>query len=155
MLGNNARSTKFKRIYVPLIIENQIGGTFGGRYYLPENPELEKKTITGIQVHLGDSLGDGDISVPNATILLATQAENVPAANPVVPISYLTIYDADGSEKLLNFPINGLFNQDPARRFQRIPFIHGKINIPKSYIFIVQTTQVPKVLGYSITFFYN
>jgi len=153
MLGNNPRSTKFKRIFVPFQRDNDLNSVITGRYYLPENPELEKKTITAIQIHFG---GD-DISIDNSTILQAVPAFNIGSWSGISLTSFLTLYEQDGSEKLSNFPVYGLFNQVIGRPIQRIPFIHGKINIPKSYIFFpAQAAAITTaVVGFSITFFYN
>lgn len=152
MLGNNPKSTKFKRIFVPFQRDNDLNSVITGRYYFPENPELEKKTITGIQIHFG---GD-DISIDNATILQSVPAFNIGSWSGISLASFLTLYAEDGSEKLSNFPVYGLYNQIPTR-FQRIAFIPGKINIPKSYIFFPgQAAAITTaVVGYSITFFYN
>jgi hypothetical protein len=119
MLGNNAKSSKFKRVYVPLTRDNTLTSPFGGRYYFPEDPELERKTITGIQIHLGGA-GVGDISQDNSKILLGTISENIIEVNPLNKVSFLTLYADDGSEKLSNFPIYGLFNQNIGRQIQRI-----------------------------------
>ena len=151
MLGNNAQSAKFRRIFVPFQRDNDLNSIITGRYFFPANPELENKDITGIQVHFGDD----DISINNSTILQGVVTSNLGSWSGVVNLSFLTLYTDEGDEKLSNFPVYGLYNQGAG--FQRINIIPGKINIPKSYIYFVGTAAAitTTVVGFSITFFYN
>lgn len=151
MLGNNPKSTKFKRIFVPFQRDNDLNSVITGRYYFPENPELEKKNIVGIQVHFGTD----DISLNNQTTVLGVPTVNIGTWSGFANLAFLTLYSDTGDEKLTNFPVYGLYNQ--GANFSRINFISGKINIPKSYIFLVgQAAAVTTaIVGFSITFFYN
>ena len=151
MLGNNPKSLKFKRIFVPFQRDNDLNSPITGRYYFPENPELEKKNITGIQVHFGDD----DISINNSTILQGVFTSNLGSWSGASNQSFLTLYTDEGDEKLSNFPIYGLYNQGAG--FQRISIIPGKINVPKSYIYFAgfASAITTTIVGFSITFFYN
>ena len=151
MLGNNAKSAKFRRIFVPFARDNNLNSILTGRYFFPENPELETKNITGIQIHFGDE----DISINNSTILQGVPTSNLGSWSGASNLSFLTLYTDEGDEKLSNFPVYGLYNQGVG--FQRINIIPGKINIPKSYIYFVGTAAAitTAIVGFSITFFYN
>jgi hypothetical protein len=151
MLGNNAKSAKFRRIFVPFARDNNLNSIITGRYFFPENPELERKNITGIQIHFGDE----DISINNSTILQGVPTANLGSWSGAANLSFLTLYTDEGDEKLSNFPAYGLYNQGTG--FQRINIIPGKINIPKSYIYFVGTAAAitTSIVGFSITFFYN
>jgi hypothetical protein len=151
MLGNNAKSAKFRRIFVPFARDSNLNSIISGRYFFPENPELERKNITGIQIHFGDE----DISLNNSTILQGVPTANLGSWSGASNLSFLTLYTKEGEEKLSNFPVYGLYNQGAT--FQRINIIPGEINIPKSYIYFVGTAAAitTAVVGFSITFFYN
>jgi len=151
MLGNNAQSAKFRRIFVPFQRDNDLNSIITGRYFFPANPELENKNITGIQIHFGSD----DITINNSTILQGVVTSNLGSWSGAVNLSFLTLYTDEGDEKLSNFPVYGLYNQGAG--FQRIHIIPGKINIPKSYIYFVGTAAAitTTVVGFSITFFYN
>jgi hypothetical protein len=150
MLGNNKKAVKFKRIFVPFQRDNDLNSPITGRYYLPDTPDLEKKDIVGIQIHFG---GD-DISIPNRTILGGVPSGNIGTWSGFVQASFFTLYADTNEEKLLNFPVYGLYNASP--RFSRIIPINGKVKIAQSYISTpaVAAPVTTAVLGFSITFFH-
>lgn len=149
MLGNNQRSTKVKSIQVPL-----ADTSISGKWFLPENPELEKKTIVGISVSFSGASGDIAQNLPFYT---GAQQNIVLAKNQILSrSSFLTLYSADGSEMVSNFPINPLFNDNGSNKNRIVP-ITGKINVRNSYIFI-QGSKIPpanRVIVIWINFYYN
>jgi hypothetical protein len=152
MLGNNKQSVKIKRIFVPLTREGQTN-TLTGRYYFPENPELEKKIIVGIECHLANP--GADISINNfpKTSTTTPFEENVNSGQ--ADMLYLTLFDENNNEKISNFPIVPLWNY--ANKIKRIHPITGKISTRKSFIeyMSVRPGNPQITLGLSITFYYN
>ena len=150
MLGNNTKAVKFKRIFVPFTRDNNLNSPITGRYYLPDNPDLEKKNIVGIQIHFGGE----DISIQNRTILGGVPSVNLGTWSGFVLGSFFTLYSDTNEEKLLNFPVYGLYNASP--KFSRILPINGKVKIAQSYISTpaVAAPVTTAVVGFSITFFH-
>lgn len=150
MLGNNSKAVKFKRIFVPFQRDNDLGSPITGRYYFPENPDLEKKNIVGIQIHFGGQ----DISIQNRTILGGVPSFNIGSWSGFSQLCFLTLYSDTNEEKLLNFPVSGLYNA--SAKFSRILPINGKIKIAQSYISTpaVAAAVPTAIVGFSITFFH-
>lgn len=148
MLGNNQKSRKIKSIQVPL---NDT--SISGKWFLPENPELEKKSIVGLSVSFSGASGDITQDLPFFT---GSNQNAVLNKNQALSKgSFLTLYSADGSEMLSNFPINPLFNDNGNNKNRIVP-ITGKINVRNSYIF-VQGSKIPpagRVVVIWINFYY-
>lgn len=100
MYGNNLQATKFRRIIIPLF--DQTGNKNpGSKYYFPDNPEIDKYFITGIEAHLGnDIVNDGDINI-NVGLRPVTAAD--------AKQMYVSIYAEDNSEKNYLIPLLSLF----------------------------------------------
>jgi len=145
MLGNNQTTNKVKSILVP------INGDAAGRYFLPENPEIEKYTIVGLSVSLS-APNLGDIS----RITPYTEGNNVVRIvrenSSLAERSTLTLYSKDKSILLYNFPIKALFNRNSATN-NRIYPITGKISTRNSYISI--SGRIALLSGTAETFFLN
>jgi hypothetical protein len=148
MLGNNQKSAKVKSIQV--VLEDT---SISGKWFLPENPELEKKTIVGLSASFGGATGD-----ITSNVSYYSQGQQLVILNKNQAISkssFLTLYSADNSEMLSNFPINPLFNDDGNKKNRIVP-ITGKINVRKSYIFI-EGAKIPpanRVVAIWLNFFY-
>ena len=100
MFGNNLASNKFRRLIVQL--KDQNGNKVPGqKYFFPDDPEIDRYFITGIEVHLGtDIVNDGDLQViDNPRPITAADAAQM----------YATIYSPDNSEKNYNIPLLSLF----------------------------------------------
>ena len=152
MLGNNICTNKFKRIYIPLVRDNDPTGNIYGRYYLPENPELEDKIITGVQVNFG---GD-TISLNNANYILGNTTVNLGSFSGAVDLFFLTLYDNTKNEKIKNMPVRSLANLPTSNKDGKIFPLYGKINIPNSYLetFAFAASVPGNIFGFSITFYY-
>lgn len=150
MLGNNKKSVKFRRIFVPFQRDNDLSSPISGRYYFPDNPDLEKKNIVGIQIHFGGQ----DISIQNRTILGGVPSVNIGNWSGFSQSCFLTLYSDTNEEKLLNFPVASLYNADT--NFSRIMPINGKVKIAQSYIStpLVASGITTAVIGFSVTFFH-
>jgi hypothetical protein len=148
MYGNNITSARIKTVLVPL-----TDTSISGRWYLPENPDLEKYNIVGLSVSFSGASGDITQNPPlyfgpdQAVILSKTQT--------LSRSSFLTLYCKDGTEMLANFPINPLYN-DPTTNKPKIYPITGKISVRKSYIFI-EGNKIPpanRVVVIWLNFYY-
>lgn len=53
MSGNNKTAEQIIRISIPFFTETGIGAVAGQKYYFPEHPEIDKKTVVGIELHCG------------------------------------------------------------------------------------------------------
>jgi hypothetical protein len=143
MYGNNIASNKFRRLLVQL--KDQNGARFPGmKYFLPDDPEIDRYFITGIEVHLGsDIVNDGDLNVINDP-------------RPITPADaaqmYLTIYSPDNSEKNYNIPLLSIFpgiNYTATGIRKTVKPYYGKIKTKSSYI-----TIPANALGISEDFVY-
>jgi hypothetical protein len=65
MLGNNKEALQIVRISIPFFSETGTGAVAGQKYFFPEHPEIDKKTVVGIELHCG---GVGGVTgVPDST----------------------------------------------------------------------------------------
>jgi len=145
MLGNNITTNKVKRILIP------ITGSASGRYFLPEDPEIERFTIVGISASL--SAGNfGDVS----RITPYTDQNNVVRIvrdnATLAERSFLTLYSNDNTILLDNFPMLALYNRSSATN-NRIYPITGKISTRKSFISI--PGRIATAAGTAETFYLN
>lgn len=53
MNGNNKTAEQIVRISIPFFSETNAGAVAGQKYYFPEHPEIDKKTVVGIELHCG------------------------------------------------------------------------------------------------------
>ena len=145
MLGNNQTTNKVKRILVP------VTGSAAGRYFLPEDPEIERYTIVGVSVSLSaPTLSDISRITPytEGTDLVRIVREN----SAIAERSFLTLYSSDKTILLDNFPIKALFNRNSATN-NRIYPITGKISTRNSYISI--SGRIALIAGTAETFDLN
>jgi hypothetical protein len=153
MYGNNIQATKSYRMTVPLTI-NGTNAAPGTKFYFPETPALEQKTIVGIEGHVAPSTGlslQGDLEIQTG----GTNINQFFAS-----FLFFTIFDTDGSEKFYNVPFRSiclfdttLTNTDKKRVY---PYI-GKIKTRKSY-FTFPPNLPATITGnfvVTLTFFYN
>lgn len=145
MLGNNQTTNKAKRILVP------VTGSAAGRYFLPDDPEIERYTIVGVSVSLSaPTLSDISRITPytEGTDLVRIVREN----SAIAERSFLTLYSSDKTILLDNFPIKALFNRNSATN-NRIYPITGKISTRNSYISI--SGRIALIAGTAETFYLN
>ena len=53
MLGNNRQALQIIRISIPFFSEAGSGAVAGQKYFFPEHPEIDNKTVVGIELHCG------------------------------------------------------------------------------------------------------
>jgi hypothetical protein len=148
MYGNNIQSTKIKRVLVPL-----DDTSISGRWFFPEDPELDRKKIVGLSVSFSGSTGDITANPP-----LFSGAQQIAILNKNQALSkaaFLTIYSYDNTELVANFPLNPLFNDNGNKKNRIVPIV-GRIKTKQSYIFI-QGSKIPpanRVVAIWLNFYY-
>jgi hypothetical protein len=148
MYGNNIKSTKIKRVLVPL-----DDTSISGRWFFPEDPELDRKKIVGLSVSFSGSTGDITGNPP-----LFSGAQQIAILNKNQALSksaFVTIYSYDNTELVANFPLNPLFNDNGNKKNRIVPIV-GRIKTKKSYIFI-QGSKIPpanRVVAIWLNFYY-
>jgi hypothetical protein len=148
--GNNILSNKIRRINIPLVRGTDTDPVTG-RYFLPEDPELEKHTIIGIQAHsASDDISNFDFSQS----YIGRPFVNLGTVQPVFQNAYLTAYNKKGEEQLFNFPVNCLYNGISRGKTKIFPF-EFKINTRKSFIYIPALSNIgaPFIANITLTFF--
>lgn len=137
MFGNNIKAQGFKRVNVKLVNQADpaaLSVSPGIKYYLPEEPHLEGKTIVGIEAHAKLALvgtQPGDIS----------DDSNIEGMPPVfagvLSRMFLTLYSQTGEIVNESIPLSSLLQfsrsgtNKPLKRIK--PYI-GKIDFSKSYV---------------------
>ena len=157
MFGNNIKAQGFKRVNVKLVNPVDPAAIFispGIKYYLPEEPHLEGKTIVGIEAHAVSYLPGsqpGDIS----------DYSRIEGMNPVfsnvLRLMFLTLYSQTGEIVNESIPLSSLlqFSRSATNKpLKRIKPYHGKIDFSKSYV--VAPANVTSILrGYiPLTFYF-
>lgn len=148
MYGNNIRSTKIKRILVTL-----DDTSISGRWFFPEDPELDRKKIVGLSVSFSGATGDITANPPSFSG--AKQVTILSKSAAISKSAFLTIYSNDNTELVSNFPINPLFNDDGNKKNRIVPIV-GRIKTKASYIFI-QGGKIPptnRVVAIWLNFYY-
>ncbi len=148
MYGNNIKSTKIKRVLVPL-----DDTTISGRWFFPEDPELDRKKIVGLSVSFSGASGDITANPP-----LYSGAQQLSILNKnqaLIKDSFLTIYSQDNTELVANFPLNPLFNDDGNKKNRIVPIV-GRIKTKASYIFVQggKTPPANRVVAIWLNFYY-
>lgn len=155
--GNNYESQKIKRILIPLFTQENNQIQEGIKYFFPENPEIDREEIVGMEANLvGESRGGinipGDIDDLNTKLVRQSLADNL----------YMVVYNSKNEEIFYNFPVRSLFPIDPAntttnKLIKRIKPLTAKIKTRSCYIYAPANITIPatKNLYLSLTFFYN
>ena len=150
--GNNVPSNKIKRILIPLFTQENPLVVPGLKYFFPENPEIDRYNIVGIEAHLQTSSGiaTGDIGKSDQLVITQAFARQI----------YLTLYDQNNAEVFFNLPLRSLFTFTPTistRLTKRIKPITTKLKTRSCFAY-VPANAVIGVLEYqyiSLTFYYN
>jgi len=153
MYGNNLEATKFYRMTIPLTLDGTQAAP-GVKFYFPETPVLEKKTIVGIEGHVAPSIA-GSLQGDLETLVGGTNVNQFFAS-----YIFMTIFDDEDGEKFYNVPFKSLclFNTIlvPTNVKRVHPYI-GRIKTRKSYLSFPPNTTLPITpnLIVTLTFFYN
>lgn len=152
-LGNNYPSNKIKRIQIPLFTQENPDIIPGLKYFFPENPEIDRYNIVGIEAHLltTPALAIGDIKDAITQQLPQYAARDL----------YLCIYDSNNEEIFYNLPVRSLFTYMPFavnnNITKRIKPFSCKIKTRSCYVYQPANvpTNAPDNTYLSLTFFYN
>jgi hypothetical protein len=151
--GNNIPSKKIKRIIIPLFTQENKQATPGLKYFFPENPEIDRNNITGIEAHVRSSvvIGIGDISNSLIDIVDQFTASDI----------YICLYNENNEEIFYNLPLRSLFTITPFNTTNTLtkrikPFL-CKLKTRSCYAYIPANSPqtYPDNLYISLTFFYN
>jgi len=139
MYGNNYESTYIRHIRIPLFDQQKQTGN-GVRYYFPENPSIDKRTVVGLEAHLQGSVlppaSSGDLRIDQFGL------------NNVLPVTiaryiYLGFYSDTDEELFYNVPLVSLFGKPSvAEPKDRIHPYCGKIKCRKSYAYVPANSPV-------------
>jgi hypothetical protein len=136
--GNNIECDFIKKIRIPIF--DQQGATDNGtRYYFPENPQIDKNLIVGIEAHIQNY----DLNVPDsATIGLASQL-------------FFSFYNKNKEEIFYNVPYFSLFNNSLSPFKKKIKPFYNKLNCKMCYIFVPanSTVSLSKQIYAELTFY--
>lgn len=138
--GNNIECDFIKKIRIPIF--DQQGATDNGtRYYFPENPQIDKNIVVGIEAHIQGA--DTNTILGNTlTITLGKQV-------------FLSFYNKEKQEIFYNVPYYSLFGRPTAPFKNRIKPFYNKINCKMSYVFVPanSTLNLTKQIYAELTFY--
>jgi hypothetical protein len=128
-LGNNKESLQIRRISIPFF--DELGNTPNGqRFFFPEHPEIDNKTIVGIEAHLKQT--------PPAIVFAGdfNQVDNVNVN--IASFIYLCFYNNANEEIFYNVPLLSIFGKkiSGATPKQKIKPYTAKIKTRKCYAYI-------------------
>lgn len=129
-LGNNIEAKYIRRISFPLF--DQFGTTNNGtKYFLPERPDIDNKTVVGIEAHLNGSIGrQGDLN----------KTERGLNANVAISkLIYLSFYNENFEELFTNVPLQTLFGRETNTGIspkQKIKPYYGKIKTKNCFAYV-------------------
>jgi hypothetical protein len=134
--GNNIKSTYIRKINFPFFDQN--GNTNNGqKFFFPEHPEIDSKTVVGIEAHLR-SVPAG----PNGDLDNFTYQNNL--SINFAQYVYLCFYNDKQEEIFYNVPLVSLFGNivvvgSPK---QKIKPYFGKIKTRNCYAYIPANSAV-------------
>lgn len=136
MYGNNIQCSKIERIVIPFFSDFNGLANPGTKYFFPENPQIDRKEIVGIEVHAAGGAGANDLSRPLPQQVGATAAE--------LQNILFTFVDEDKNEIFENIPAMFLFGRftfagSPKQKIN--PFT-GKIKTKNCYAYIPANSGV-------------
>jgi len=177
--GNNTECIKALRVNVQLYYKDSLNDQPNTRFYFPETPELNGKTIVGIKLNAGtdpliDPVGglDNLFDLPDTITTENAQGIAQDVVGPrgvsstyginIDPYLYLTIYDDKHTQVLSNYPVHDLASyyytsQINTEIMGRIKPFEFKINIRESFVLssIVLNTITNGAPIASFTFYYK
>lgn len=155
--GNNYQSLKIKRILVPLFTQENPVITEGLKYFFPENPEIDRLNIVGMEANLVPEIRGG-LNIPGDIVPTGISYVRQSLADDL----YLVIYGANNEELFFNLPVRSLFTIDPAnlttnKLIKRIKPITAKIKTRSCYCYCPANISIPAYnkIYLSLTFYYN
>lgn len=96
MSGNNKKAEQIVRIDIPLFTDAILGSVSGQKYFFPEHPEIDRKTVVGIEAHTDQGLPafGADLSSTQLTYIRVLQLQRL----------YLSFYNDKNEMVFENIP---------------------------------------------------
>lgn len=136
MSGNNKTAQQIIRISIPFFSETGAGAVAGVKYYFPEHPEIDKKTVVGIELHCG---GVGGVTgMPDSTNSKLVQVRPSQVKN-----IFFVFVDDKGNNIFENVPALSLYTKNVASGNdfkQSIQPYFGKIKTRACYAYLPANT---------------
>lgn len=175
--GNNIEAIKAIRVNVPLYYTDSFNDQPNARYFFPETPELNGKTIVGIKLNAGTDItidpygnADNEFDLPFDTYNLNTggRLEEIVGPRGVTSVYgintdtylYLTVYNEKKQQVLCNYPVHDLAAYGPTLNYETMGKIRPfdtKIDVRSCYI--TSTGVISAISSYlpvaCFTFFYR
>jgi hypothetical protein len=154
LYGNNIESVKALRVVLPLYYANSFNDQPNVRYYFPETPELNGKTIVGIKCNTGTDITidpysnvDSEFDYPFSSIAVGNFGREVEIVGPRGPLTtfaintdiylFLTLYNEKMEQIICNYPVHDLAAYGPVLDYEfmgKIRPFDTKINIKSSFV---------------------
>jgi len=154
LYGNNIEAVKALRVTVPLFFTNSFNDQPNARYFFPETPELDGKTIVGIKCNTGTDITidpysnvDNEFDYPFSSIAVGNFGREVEIVGPRGPLStfaintdiylFLTLYNENNEQVISNYPVHDLAAYGPTLDYEfmgKIRPFNTKINIKSSFV---------------------
>lgn len=147
--GNNVEAEQIIRINIPFFSTDTGTVQPGTKYFFPDNPHIDKKTIVGIEAHACNGTGSPDIDIP---------APNTVGVSPF-DLTYIYFTFSNDKDELIfeNVPALFLFGKvvigNQKRKFSINPFL-GKIKTRKCFAYIPANTTYALTNAYLTLTFY-
>jgi len=176
--GNNIESVKAIRVNVPLYYTDSFNDQPNARYYFPETPELNGKTIVGIKLNAGTDItidpygnADSEFDLPpdsynlnSSGILEEIVGPRNPSTTPfginVDTYLFLTVYNEKKQQVICNYPVHDLASYGTSLDYEymgKIRPFDTKIDIRSCYV--SSTGVLSAICSYlpvaCFTFFYK
>lgn len=136
MNGNNKTAEQIVRISIPFFSETGTSAVAGQKYYFPEHPEIDRKTVVGIELHCGGT--GGPTGLPDST---NTQLEQLRPSQ--VRFIYFVFVDNKNEMIFENVPALSLYTKrvNVGDTFkQSIQPYYGKIKTRACYAYFPGNT---------------
>lgn len=178
--GNNIECVKALRVNIQLYDLDSNNDQPNTRYYFPEMPELNGKTIVGIKLNAGtditiDPAGNADalFDLPDYLLTENTQGIEQEVAGPrgvtstfqvdIDKYLFLTVYNDKHEQVLSNYPVHDLASYKYSGStidysiMGRVRPFETKINLKECYVFSsgVLSSICVKPLIAAFTFYYK
>lgn len=146
--GNNIEALQILRVTFPFFSEDTLEASAGTKYYFPEFPQIDKRTIVGIECHAGGGAGKEDLYRPGVKLTGSTvqELQNI----------LFVFKNHKGDTIFENVPAISLFGKftftgSPKQKI--MPFL-GRIKTKNCYAYIPANTGITfKEIYLTLTFY--
>ena len=147
--GNNVEAEQIIRVTIPFFSETTGTAQAGTKYFFPDNPHIDNKTIVGIEAHASSGIGAPDLDPAGVNLI------GVPPFD--LTYIYFTFMNENDESIFENVPALFLFGKvvigNQKRKFSIMPFL-GKIKTKKCFAYIPANTPLALTNTYLQLSFY-